>query len=79
MFSYFLALCCVHGLCLVLLVLILFVVLYAFIARCLHVLDIMMFVPEAIKISYFPVHPIKTGNCVPYDEISSGPHTIHVN
>ena len=83
MFSYFLALFCVHGLCLVLLVLVLFVVLYAFIACCLHVLDILMFVAEAIKISYFPVHPMKTGHCVPYDEISSGPHTqsmlINVN
>ena len=39
----------------------------------------LVFVVEAIKISYFPVDHIKAGQCVPYDEISSGPHTIHVN
>ena len=26
-----------------------------------------------------PVHPIKTGQCVPYDDISCGPYTIRVN
>ena len=26
-----------------------------------------------------PVHPIKTGQCVPFDDISCGPYTIRVN
>ena len=55
----------------------------------LHVLDVCTRGNEdfLFRISVFsqhhvmshPVHPIKTGQCGPYDDITSVPYTIHVN
>ena len=88
-FPYCLKLSCVHSLCTVMLVLVLFVVLYVFIACSLHVLDVCTRGNEdfLFRISVFsqhhvmshPVHPIKTEQCGPYDDITSGPYTIHAN
>ena len=88
-FPYCFKLSFVHSLCLVLLVLVLFVVLYVFIACSLHVLDVCTRGNEhfLFRISVFsqhhvtshPVYPIKTGQCGPYDDITSVPYTIHVN
>ena len=88
-FAYYLRLSCVDSLCVVLLVLVLFVVLYVRIACRLHVLDVCTRGNKyfVFRISLFsqhhamahPVHPIKTGQCGPYDDISSGQNTTNVD